>query len=166
MRITISPDVLRQHLPRTEHLVVTEDHIDIMGHMNTGYYSLVFSRASRETTNQMGVTVEYVQAERKGAFMLRNFTQFITEAYLNDTLNVYSRVIARSDKRVHYMHFMVNETHNRLAATMEVLTTFADLVERRSTKWPPHIRDTIDRTIAEHNVVDWSDAPVCGVLKP
>lgn len=166
-RVTISPKVLSAHLPLTQRFTVTEEHIDIMGHMNVGYYSLVFARAARQMTSLIGVTPAYIERERKGAFMLRNFTQFIAESYLGDELVVYSRVVAYSEKRYQYMHFMVNTTQgDQLAATMEALTTHADLVERRSIAFPLEIIANIEHYITEQRVVDWSQAPLCGVLSP
>ncbi len=164
-RITIAVATLRT-LPRTEELIVGEDQIDIMGHMNTMHYWEMFSLASRALTSLTGVTAGYVQQARRGAFMLKNFTQFIAEAHHGDHLVVYSRLIARSDKRYQYMHFMVNESTDRLAATMEALSTHADLDARRSTPFAPDIAARIDAIIAEHDRIDWQDAPLCGVLSP
>ncbi|MEL6148763.1 MAG: thioesterase family protein [Chloroflexota bacterium] len=164
-RITIATDVLRQ-LPRTEQMTVGADHIDIMGHMNTMYYWELFSKASRNMTSLTGVTAAYVEEHKRGAFMLRNFTQFVSEAHLGDDLTVYTRLVARGSKRYQAMHFMVNETTDRLAATMEILSTHANLTERRSAMFPPHIAHKMDHIIAAHNEIDWTDAPLSGVLSP
>jgi len=164
-RITIATDTLRQ-LPCTAQLTVDDDHLDIMGHMNTQHYCSLYAQASRAITRLTGVTEDYVDEQRKGAFMLKNFTQFIAEARAGDQLAVYTRLIARSEKRYQYMHFLVNETHDRLAATMEVLSTHADLDARRSAPFPPEIADGLDALIAEHDQIDWTDAPLSGVLGP
>lgn len=165
-RIVIGLDVLVDNLPQTEHFIVTDDYIDLMGHMNVGYYGIFFANAAREMTHLLGVTLDYIDRERKGAFMLRQFTQFIAEAYLHDEMAIYTRVIARSDKRYQYMSFMVNKTQNRLAATMESLSTHADLELRRSAPFPPHLIANLDDYIARHNQLDWHDAPLSGILSP
>jgi acyl-CoA thioester hydrolase len=138
----------------------------VMGHMNVGYYAMIFAQASRQMTSLAGITEAYIAQERSGAFMLRNYSQFISEARAGETVDVYTRLVAGSEKRVQYMHFMVNRDENRLTATMEVLTTHADLVARRSTPFPPEIVANIERVIAEHNQLDWSSAPTCGLLAP
>ncbi len=164
-RIMISLDVVRQ-LPRTQYLRVGESHIDIMGHMNTMHYWEMFSKASRQLTSLTGVSETYVAVRRRGAFMLKNFTQFIAEAHQGDELAIYTRLIARSDKRYQYMHFMVNETHDRLAATMEALSTHTDLKARRSAPFPASIAATMDMMITTHDQFDWTEAPLSGVLSP
>ncbi|MEM6283965.1 MAG: thioesterase family protein [Chloroflexota bacterium] len=164
-RITIAIDELRK-LPQTDRMTVGEEHLDLMGHMNTMHYWELFSRASRNVTSLTGVTAAYVEEHQRGAFMLRNFTQFIAEAHTGDELTVYTRMVARGSKRFQCMHFMVNETRNTLAATMEVLSTHASLTERRSAVFPPHIGRKIDLMIATHNEIDWTDAPLSGILSP
>ena len=164
-RITIGLEVVRQ-LPQTQHLTVGNEHIDIMGHMNTMYYWELFSKASRQLTSLTGVTDRYVAQRQLGAFMLKNVTQFIAEVHHGETLTVYTRLIARSHKRYQYMHFMVNETHDKLAATMEALSTHADLQARRSAPFPADVAATMDTLIAAHNLFDWTKAPLSGVLSP
>jgi len=164
-RITIGVDVLRD-LPQTAHMQVTEEHIDIMSHMNTMHYWELFSVASRKMTSLLGVTAAYVAEHQRGAFMLRNFTQFIAEAHHGDELAVYTRVVARGSKRYQAMHFLLNESTDTLAATMEVLSTHANLNERRSAPFPPHIARKIDLIISEHNEIDWTAAPLSGILAP
>ncbi|MEO0562942.1 MAG: thioesterase family protein [Chloroflexota bacterium] len=165
-RITISQKILRERLPRTQHLTVGPAQIDLMGHMNVGAYGVVFADASREMTARVGVTEVYVAERRLGAFMLRNFSQFIAEAHEGQVLSVYTRVVARSAKRYQYMHFMLNDTTGLMAATCEVLTTHADLETRRSAPFPPEVIAQIDTFIADHNTIDWTEAPLCGLLAP
>lgn len=164
-RVTIDTGAL-QALPVTAHLVTLDAHLDLMGHMNTMHYWELFSVASRKITSLIGVTAEYVAEERRGAFMLRNFTQFIAETHLGDELTVYTRLIARSEKRFQCMHFMVNSKAANLTATMEVLSTHANLETRRSEAFPLEIVKTLDEMIAEHGNIDWSEAPLCGILAP
>jgi acyl-CoA thioester hydrolase len=77
---------------------------------------------------------------------------------------VRSRLLDRSEKRLHYMHFMVNETTGALAATQEAMGTHADLTRRRSAPWPPDITANLDALIAEHNVLPW-EAPLSGAVQ-
>ena len=62
------------------------------------------------------------------------------------------------------MHFLVNETLNKLAATLESLGTHADMKLRRSAEIPPDIAALMDATIEKHRKLTW-EAPVCGILE-
>ena len=153
-----------QRVLRTVSLQVEATHIDVMGHMNVGHYGMLFARAAREATSQIGVTEDFIQRTQQGAFMLKHFTQYIDEAHLGEWLTVYVRVVGHNAKRVHYQMFMLNETRQTLACVNEVNTTFADLIQRTSAPFPSEIIARMDTIIAEHNQWDWANAPLGGIL--
>jgi len=62
------------------------------------------------------------------------------------------------------MHFLVNETLNQLAATLESLGTHADMKLRRSAEMPPDVAALMDATLEKHSRLEW-EAPVCGVIR-
>ena len=70
-----------------------------------------------------------------------------------------------SARRIHYLHFMINESSNTLASTFEVLASYADLDARRTAPFPDNIRATINDMLAQHQRLEWA-APVCGILAP
>jgi hypothetical protein len=74
-------------------------------------------------------------------------------------------MIGRSAKRIHFMLFMINESRDTLAATVETLGAHADMRLRRTSPYPPHIAARIDALIAESEALGW-DAPVCGMIRP
>ncbi len=161
--ITVSVAQIQQVL-RTVSLQVEPFHIDVMGHMNVGHYGMLFARAARDATSQLGVTEAFIQRTQQGAFMLKHFTQYIDEARLGESLTVYVRVVGHNAKRVHYQMFMLNETRHTLTCVNEVNTTFADLIQRTSAPFPAEIITRMDALIAEHNRLDWTHAPLCGIL--
>jgi acyl-CoA thioesterase FadM len=63
------------------------------------------------------------------------------------------------------MGFMLNETHDRLASTLEALVAHADLRVRRSTPFPPSLAARLEGVLAEHAALDW-EAPLSGIMAP
>jgi acyl-CoA thioester hydrolase len=78
---------------------------------------------------------------------------------------IYTRVNGRTAKRIHFTHFMVNETTGKLAATLETVTSHANTITRRTSPFPDAIAKAIDAIIAEHEQLEW-EAPLCGVIRP
>jgi acyl-CoA thioester hydrolase len=78
---------------------------------------------------------------------------------------MHTRFLARSEKRIHFIHFLVNETTQTIAATLEALGTHADMKTRRTSAYPPQITEKLDAMIAEHQALTW-EAPTCGILQP
>jgi hypothetical protein len=59
--------------------------------------------------------------------------------------------------------FIIDETRNRLASVLEVISTTADLDARRTIAIPEPLTTRIDELIAEQNVRSWV-APSSGSL--
>lgn len=152
-------------LPETNRVTIPENYRDEMGHMNIMYYIHIYDRAAWGLFESFGLTLQRSQETNDGMFALKQFIQYIAEVHIGETVTVRSRVLGVSAKRVHFMHFMINETTGQLASTFEVLGSFVDLSIRRTAPFPEDIRQKIDIALAEHNQLDW-DAPICGVLNP
>jgi acyl-CoA thioester hydrolase len=159
----IPPEKL-EILPLTNHVTIPEDYLDEMGHMNIQHYMQIYDRAAWELFTQLGVTPEHVQAERGGMFALQQFIRYLAEVHHGETVSVRSRLLGLSVKRLHFMHFMVNETTGRLASTLETVASYADLNTRRTVALPESIAARISEQLVEHNALDW-DAPICGVIQ-
>src|SRR5688572_7003199 len=98
-------------------VTITEEYLDAMGHMNVRWYVGIFDDATWKFFEQLGMTESYTREKRAGMFALRQFIQYLAEIHVGETVAVRSRLIKRSEKRLHFMHFMVNETTNTIAAT-------------------------------------------------
>lgn len=152
-------------LPIYYRKTVPTDYLDEMGHMNVRWYMALFDDASYPFFASIGMHTDYYKETQSGGFALRQFVNYLAEVRVGETVVVRSRLLGRSAKRIHFMHFMINETKGKLAATMEGLGSHADLTIRRTSPYPPHIAAKIDVILDEQRKLDW-DAPICGVIKP
>ena len=98
-----------------------------------------------------------------GGYDLEHHLHYLSEVMVGDTIAVYTRLLDRSAKRIHYMMFMVNETRGALAAIFECVNSFADLTLRRTAPYPDEISRQIDTLLAQHARLGWA-APECGVM--
>lgn len=154
-------------LPVLHRVTVMEEHLDIMGHMNIRWYMTFFDDGDWKLFAELGADFDYFEREQAGQFALQHFIRYLAEVRLGETVVIKGRMIGRSanGKRVHYILFMVNESTNTLAATMECLASHADLTTRRTAAYPRHILEQIDALIAEHARLDW-DVPLSGAINP
>ena len=72
-------------------------------------------------------------------------------------------MVAHSPKLVHYLMFMINEKHGKLAALFECVNAFVDLRARKTASYPPEILRRIEEITLDHNRLDWPP-PVCGAM--
>jgi acyl-CoA thioesterase FadM len=81
-----------------------------------------------------------------------------------DSIAVYSRLVARSPKRLHYLMFLVNETKGKLAAIFECMNAFLDLSVRKAGPFPPGIIERIDAWLDRDRNLNWPP-PVSGSMQ-
>ncbi len=152
-------------LPVFHRKTIPESYLDVMGHMNIRWYVALFDEAAWEFFASFGMDVPYYQTMDSGAFALKQFISYLAEVHVGETVAIRTRLLGYSAKRLHVMHFMVNETTDKVAATMEVLATHADLIARRTSPFPPPIVTKLEAILQKDTALTWT-APVCGVITP
>lgn len=144
-------------------LTIPTEYEDENGHMNMRFYQAIFDNAGYPLVESVGLTGAFHKAHNTGGYDLEHHIHYLNEVHVGDTVAVYSRLVGRSAKRVHYLMFMVNETRDKLAAIFECVNSFADLSLRKTAPYPPEIAEKLDALVAIHRALDW-EPPVCGVM--
>jgi acyl-CoA thioester hydrolase len=151
-------------LPITYRAVIPETFIDEFGHVNVMWYTHLFTEGAGGLFQLVGLTWEHLETNRSGTFALEQHFRYLKEIRQGQHVTLRSRVLGRTTKRWHTIHFMTIDELDTLAATCEVVSTYVDMTVRRSAPMPAVITDGIDRLLAEHANLGW-DAPVCGTMK-
>ena len=100
-----------------------------------------------------------------GAFALEQHTRYLVEVRQGQRVQIRTRALGRSEKRFHFMHFMVVQDSGQLAATTELIGIHVDRRTRRSSPLPEQIAAAFDGAIAEHSQLSWNP-PICSSMKP
>lgn len=158
------PLALLETLPIYHRKTIPADYLDLMGHMNIRWYFDLFAKSGRKFFTAHGLGEDYFRDGNFGVFTLKQYIQYFAEVRVGQTVAIHIRLIDRSDKRFHFMQFMINETTTQLASTFEALITHADLKIRRAAPMPAHIAQLFDTTLAKDQPLDW-EAPVCGAMR-
>ena len=154
-----------KELPLTHETTVSDDWIDVMGHMNVAYYTAAFSKAMQQVRSSVGLNNDLVHDQQIGAFAIETHTRYVSELRVGDRLEIHSRVLDRSPskKRLHAMHFMLDADQQTLSATFEAIVANVDLNARRMAPILPEVLGPLDELIEQHRTLDWAP-PTCGVL--
>ncbi|MBZ0308027.1 MAG: thioesterase family protein [Anaerolineae bacterium] len=151
-------------LPTFFRVTVGEEAMDAMGHMNVRWYAGFFDEGTWALMDRIGLTQAYWLEKQAGMAALEQHIRYYQEVRLGENILIKTRLLARSAKRIHFMHFMVNESKNGLAATSELVATHMDLAARRSSAFADVITQQLDDLLTQHQQLAW-EAPVCGVMR-
>jgi acyl-CoA thioesterase FadM len=126
---------------------VLKEWIDYNGHMNEGYYPVVFSHAGDELMAMLGVTPEYIRKTELTFFTVESHTRFLKEVKLGDKLSVRLQILGVREKKLHLWYCMSLGDDGPEVATMESMWLFYD--GKASTVGPivPEVRRRIDEMV-------------------
>ncbi len=140
-------------------------YIDYNGHMNVGYYHVVFDIAAEPFFQWLGLTDEYRKANHASTFALESHLHFMREVKEGDRLRFESRVIGVDHKRIHYYMEMFHADEGYLAATYESISAHVDMRLRRTAPMPEPLQARLREIAAAHARLErpWQVGHVIGV---
>ncbi|HET7342734.1 MAG TPA: thioesterase family protein [Methylomirabilota bacterium] len=111
--------------------VVRPEWIDHNGHMNVGYYLVVFDFATDEFFRWVGLDAGHREAQNVTTFCLEAHVTYQREVRGGDPLRFTTQLLGHDAKRIHYLHAMYHAGEGYLASTNELMSLHVDLATRR-----------------------------------
>lgn len=124
---------------------VRDEWIDYNGHLNEAYYVLVFSHATDELMEHVGLGAGYRAATDSSLYSVEAHVRYLDEVAGQVELEVRSYVIGSTDKLLRIWHEMWLD--DRLRATEEVLGVH--VTGRRSSPFPNEVAERITGVLTE-----------------
>ncbi len=129
---------------------VLPEHIDANGHMNVGYYNVIFDQALDKLFVPFQLDWSYVQRTNLSTFVLETHVCYLQEVVQGDALRFTFQLLGQDAKRLHYFMGMYHAEQGYLAATSEQVLVHVDLNTRRSCPFLPEHQDLFARMMAGH----------------
>jgi acyl-CoA thioester hydrolase len=111
---------------------VRPEWIDGNGHLNVGYYMVVFDEVSDAFLITCGLTEEHRQKHQVTTFAVESHATFEREVREGDRLDFTTQLLAFTEKKIHYLHRMWHAEQGYLAATNELLSLHIGMRRRRA----------------------------------
>ena len=138
---------------------------DRNGHVGVQYFQTLFAMGAWRVLEEIGVDASWFERTARSQFDLEHHLFYRAEIHAGDVLSTYNRVLGRSDRRFHGLYVVVNDSTDRLAATLEYITAGIDMSCRRMSAFPDDLAAGLDRLIEKHRGLSWPP-PLCGVMRP
>ena len=117
-------------------LRVLPEYIDANGHMNVGYYGVIFDRASDLPCAQLHIGWEMIKRHKLSLFSLETHLTFQREILEGSPLSFTFQLLDHDAKRMHIFMTMRDAADGEVSATCESMHMCIDMATRRSTGWP------------------------------
>ena len=150
-----------QQLPVDLTMSIPPEWEDHNGHVNVQHYLSIYHLGGWQVLDNIGINQVYLNERKVGIFDLEHHIRYLAEIQIGEEVSVYSRVLNRNEKLLHGMLFIVNNTQQRLACTIDYLSICIDKKLRSSTAIPADMALKLDDLLAQHQSLQWS-VPVFG----
>ena len=110
---------------------VRPEWIDHNGHMNMGYYLVVFDFATDAFLAHCGLDAAHRQTAQVTTFCLEAHVTYHREVREADPLRFVTYLLGHDAKRIHYIHEMRHAEEGWLAATNELMSLHVSRATRR-----------------------------------
>ena len=144
--------------------IVPASYLDENDHVNVQFYVHLADLGLTAFFARMGLGEVYEAADEYGTFALEQHIRYLAEIRVDEQISVYVRLLELTPKRAYLMGFLVNDSREQLAATVEVVQMNIAMAERRGASYPPAALATLESTLAQHQRLPWT-APVCSVMR-
>ncbi len=125
---------------RTE---VKREWIDDNGHLNAGYYFVVFDLSVTDFLAFAGLDRTHRDEQHVTTFSVEGHITFEREMRLGDPIEIRTQLLGWDAKKLHYINLMHHGTEGWLAATNELLTMHISLETRRSAPMAQEVQDRL-----------------------
>lgn len=147
------PEILRTPVP--------QEHEDANGHLNVTGYMALHDRAAWNWLGELALDPR-TSGRPFGIMDLEHHLRYVAELHVGDEVAIHAQLLARAARRVHGIWYIVNETAERLANTLEFVSVHVDLEQRRAVAFDPATAEALDHQVRDARR-DWP-APVSGTM--
>jgi acyl-CoA thioester hydrolase len=143
---------------------VLPEYIDGNGHMNVARYLDVSSLGvERLMEDDLGIDDNHRAGKRTSVFTAEHHLTYLAELLLDDPLTVHPVVIARSNRSLHLITYIVDPVRGQVANAVETLAVHVSLDTRKAVPFAPEVAAVIDGLVQARR--SWSWEPVgCGAI--
>ena len=133
--------------------IVRPEWIDDNGHLNMGYYLVVFDSATDAWLDYIGLSAS--ENERMGVttFTLEAHVNYLREVREAAPLRFTTRLLGFDPKRIHYFHEMYHATDGYLAATNELMSLHVSRATRRAAPMTAKVLARLADVLRQHQTI-------------
>jgi acyl-CoA thioester hydrolase len=132
--------------------------IDHNGHMNMAYYNVILDDAVGDLFRIMGLSLNYRKERNCSTMTAECHVRYLREIHLGDPVQVFIRMLAVDEKRMHFFEEMRHATEGWVSATSENISLHIDMSVRRVAPFPPDIAERIRAVVDGHARLPRPDA--------
>ncbi|MEV5003959.1 thioesterase family protein [Nocardioides sp. LML1-1-1.1] len=136
-------DIVPAMLDRT----IPEEFIDYNGHLNVRFYMEIQLEGAARLFETLGMDTKELETSGRSTFAREHHIRYHAECMKGHRVTVHPVLVGRTERNLHLISYLVNQTTQQLASVIEIVMTHVDMRTRRPVEWG-HWAPVIDAQIA------------------
>jgi acyl-CoA thioester hydrolase len=129
---------------------IKEEWIDYNNHMNMAYYVLVFDDVWEIILKKFKMGEDSAKSTQMSTMVVETHTTYNSEVKLGDKVEINLTYFDHDKKRLHFKMEMIEKSSKKLSATLEMLSLYINLKQRKVAEFEQEKIQIMDQFIADH----------------
>ena len=127
--------------------IIKKEWIDYNNHMNMAYYVLVFDDVWEIILKKFKMGEDSAKSTHMSTMVVETHTTYNSEVKLGDEVEINLIFFDHDKKRLHFKMEMIEKSSKKLSATLEMLSLYIDLKQRKVVEFEQEKIDIMDKFI-------------------
>ena len=144
---------------------ISKEWVDYNSHLNMAYYVLIFDKAWEVMLEKFQMGETSAKTTKKSTMVVETHTTYNNELKENEEVNINLIFFDHDKKRLHYKLEMIEKNSKKLSSTIEMISLYVDLKERRVAEFEENKLKLMDNFINVNKSQFTSDLKFSSKLK-
>ena len=129
---------------------IKKDWTDYNEHMNMAYYVLVFDKAWEIILEKFKMGEHSAKTTKRSTMVVETHTTYNNEVKQGEEVDIFLTYFDHDKKRLHFKMEMYEKTKKTLSATIEMLSLYIDLNQRKVSEFEEEKTKIMDEFIKQN----------------
>tara|TARA_B100000579_G_C22682854_1_gene781157 strand:- start:187 stop:654 length:468 start_codon:yes stop_codon:yes gene_type:complete len=129
---------------------IIKDWTDYNEHMNMAYYVLVFDKAWEIILEKFKMGEHSAKTTKRSTMVVETHTTYNNEVKQGEEVDIFLTYFDHDKKRLHFKMEMYEKTKKTLSATIEMLSLYIDLNQRKVSEFEEEKTKIMDEFISKN----------------
>ena len=131
---------------------IKQEWVDYNDHMNMAYYVLIFDQALEVALEKFNMGESAAKDLNRSTMVVETNTKYLSEVKQGDEIDINMTYFDHDKKRLHIKMEMIEKSKKKISATIEWISLYIDLSQRKVTEFEEEKLKLMDKFIKENKI--------------
>ena len=131
---------------------IKQEWVDYNDHMNMAYYVLIFDQALEVALEKFNMGESAAKDLNRSTMVVETNTKYLSEVKQGEKIDINMTYFDHDKKRLHIKMEMIEKSKKKISATIEWISLYIDLSQRKVTEFEEDKLKLMDKFIKDNKI--------------